>query len=77
MAWWTGEDAVRLSSLPGLLPPRRDGRRISIATCYRYSLTGVCGVRLRRFRVGGGWATTAQELARWQRAVTQAKGGDL
>lgn len=76
-AWWIGEDAICLSALPRHLPHRHDGRRISVATCYRYALSGVCGVRLRRFRVGSGWATTLQEVSRWQRAVTLAKGGDV
>lgn len=76
-SWWTGEDAICLSALPRHLPHRHDGRRISVATCYRYALSGVCGVRLRRFRVGSGWATTLQEVSRWQRAVTLAKGGDV
>ncbi len=58
--------------LPRILPPRPDGRRVSIDAVYRWSLRGLHGVRLRRFRVGGAWCTTTEELTRWSAAITAA-----
>ncbi|MBL8738579.1 MAG: DUF1580 domain-containing protein, partial [Planctomycetes bacterium] len=48
------------------------GRRVSIASVYRWTTAGLHGVRLRRFRVGGCWCTTTEELARWSAALTAA-----
>jgi len=68
--WWAGESPVRLSDLPRLLPPLPSGARTSIKSIYRWSTRGLGGVRLRRFKHGGGWATTAEELLRFQQART-------
>jgi len=60
------------------LPPRRTGRRVSLASIYRWTgPQGSGGVRLRRFRAMGarGYATTLEELSRFQAALT-ALGGD-
>lgn len=75
--WWAGETAVRLSDVPALLPLRA-GRRVSVATVYRWaSPAGTYGIRLRRYRAGPrGWCTTHQELQRYLAAVTAACGGD-
>lgn len=70
--WWAGETPIRLSDVPRILPPRPDGRRVSIDAIYRWSLRGLHGIRLRRYRCGGSWASTEQELARWQAAITAA-----
>ena len=71
--WWVGETAVRVTDLPRHLPPRPDGQRVSITSAFRYTLNGVSGIRLRRFRATAGtWATTLEELARWQAAITNA-----
>jgi hypothetical protein len=72
--WFEGEDQVRLSDLPRLIPPLPGGRRVSIASCYRWTTAGLHGVRLRRFKAAGSWATTSQELARWQAAQTAMQG---
>lgn len=74
-SWWAGEEQVRLSDLPRLLPPLPDGGRVSLASVYRWTTRGLRGVRLRRFRCAGGWATTREELARWQAAMTAAEAG--
>ena len=73
--WWGGEDPIRLSGVPRVLPPASSGRRVSTATVYRWSLTGLRGVRLRRFKVGGSWHTTHQELDRWANALTALEEG--
>ena len=73
--WWSGEEVLALHEVPHRIPPRTDGRRRSTSSVYRWSVAGVAGVRLRRFKAAGrGWATTAQELARWQAAVSAICG---
>lgn len=72
VSWWTGEDPVRLSCVPRLLPPRATGRPVSTDVVYGWTTKGLRGVKLRRFRVGAQWCTTRQELARWQAALTTA-----
>lgn len=71
-SWWEGEQQLRLSQVPRHVPPRVDGRPVSLASVYRWTTAGLDGVRLRRFRVAGQWATTVEELARWQQALTEA-----
>jgi hypothetical protein len=74
-AWWSSENPVRLSAVPHLIPSLPDGRPVSVATIYRWALKGVRGVRLRRFRATAGtWATTEEEVARFQRRLTDAAG---
>ncbi len=72
--WWEGEQVVFLHQLPGLLPPRSNGKRISHKTAQAWARTGFAGVILRTFNVGRARATTTQELARWQAAVTLLTG---
>lgn len=75
--WWAGEDHVRLSDLPRMLPALPGtGQLVSLASIYRWTTAGLRGVRLRRFRCAGSWATTAQELVRWQAAMTAAAGAE-
>jgi hypothetical protein len=74
--WWSGEEAVRISDLPRLVPPLPDGRRVSLASVYRWVTAGLDGVRLRRFRLGGVWHSTRQELDRWAAELTRRAGGD-
>jgi hypothetical protein len=64
---------VRLSKAPALLPPTFDGSPVHVTTIYRWTTQGIGGVVLRRFKVGGAWATTAEELARFQFALTEAR----
>jgi hypothetical protein len=69
-AWWVGEDQLRISAVPAEVPRCADGSKVSLASVYRWSLRGLNGVRLRRYRSGGAWCTTKQEVARWQFALT-------
>lgn len=71
-AWWSGEDAVRLSCVPRHLPSMHGGKLPSRRSVYFWTTNGVFGVVLRRFKSGGQWCTTKQEIARWQVAVTEA-----
>lgn len=75
--WWAGESSIRLGDVPRVLPPLPDGRRVSVASVYRWSTAGLRGVRLRRFRVGHVWCTTVAELDRWSAELTRRAGGDV
>lgn len=72
--WWEGEQVVFLHQVPELLPPRSNGRRISTKTAQAWARVGYAGVILRTFCVGRARATTREELARWQQAVTLLTG---
>lgn len=75
--WWSGETQIRFSNIPNHLARKPDGSKVSLASAYRYGLTGVNGIRLRRFRgAGNTWCTTIEELHRWQHSLTVAAGGD-
>ena len=75
--WWAKETPIRFSDLPNHLPRNADGTKVSLQSAYRYGLKGVAGLRLRRFRASGhAWATTLEELHRWQQKLTQTAGGD-
>lgn len=76
--WWTAEEAIRISDIPRVVPPRPDGRKVSVDAAFRWSLVGLRGIRLRRFKLGGAWHTTREELVRWSSSLTsaaEAKGG--
>lgn len=68
--WWFAEDQIQLSDVPRILPPLPNGRRKSLAAVYRWTTAGLLGIRLGRYRCGGVWCTTRQELARWQASLT-------
>lgn len=70
--WWRGETSIRVSDIPRHVPPTPTGRAVNASTAWRWTLRGIRGVRIRRFRVGGTWCTTLEELARWQAALTAA-----
>ena len=73
--WWVNEEPIRLSVVPRCIPAAADGRRVSIASVYRWTLAGLNGVVLRRFRIGGAYCTTRQELDRWSAALTALANG--
>ena len=70
MHWWSGETALRIGDVPKHVPPTPAGNRVSVASVYRWTCSGLHGVRLRRFKVGGAWHTTLEELGRWSAALT-------
>lgn len=74
-AWWLDEAKIRVSDIPSHVPTVVGGRKVSKATAWRWTLHGIRGLRIRRFRVGGVWCTTLEELGRWQAALTDADGG--
>lgn len=69
--WFASEEAIRLSLLPKVIPPTANGRRVSLASVYRWAQVGIRGVRLRTFNIGGSKFTTRQEVERWSAALSQ------
>lgn len=73
--WWAGEQHIYLSDLPNFLPRHRRGRRIHVASIYRWAKSGLRGIRLRSFLAGGRLATTRQELDRFFSRLTDKSYG--
>jgi len=75
--WWASETAILLSEVPQALPRNGSGRKVHVASVYRWASTGLRGARLRWFRVGGRRATTREELNRFFAQLTDRwDGGD-
>lgn len=47
------QELIALRELPKLLPKRPNGKRVHLATIYRWIQRGVRGVRLRATKIGG------------------------
>lgn len=73
--WWIGETPIALGAVPDHLPRRANGEPYSESSVYRACTRGCCGVVLRRFRSCGYWATTVEEIGRWQAALTELAQG--
>lgn len=70
-SWWAREQIVFLACLPKLLPRNRSGRRVHVASVYRWVNPGLHGVCLRAFMVGGRMATTKEEVDRFFASLTR------
>jgi hypothetical protein len=68
------EQVFPLPELPNHVP-QRNGRRLSIATAYRWSLNGVRGVKLETVQIGGARYTSLEALQRFAAALTAARDG--
>src|SRR4051794_8032975 len=66
------DDLIPLRDVPALLPRGRGGKRVHIATLYRWTDRGCRGVRLRHVQCGATRATTRQWLADFLAALTAA-----
>jgi len=80
--WWKGEQEMPFARATTLFPRCDDGRPVSLHAIYRYSLAGLSlgdgrRLRLRRFKSGPRWCTTAEEVERFKIALTRAHGGDV
>jgi hypothetical protein len=51
---------------------RRAGKRINVSTLWRWSTTGVRGVKLETVMAGGSRATSLEAIERFFEALTQA-----
>lgn len=72
----TKEKLISFREAVELLPRRRKGRKVHVATLYRWALHGLRGVRLETLQVGGSRATTIEALQRFfRRLEEQPKDG--
>src|SRR4051812_9073270 len=71
------EDVVPLSEASARFVPRlAGGRKKHTSSVKRWGTTGIGGVRLEMFRVGGMWCTSQQALQRFfDRLTVQAQSG--
>ena len=67
----TTEEVLPLSAAAKLLPRRRRGRPVAMATLYRWASSGLHGVRLEVVRVGGTTCTTRAALQRFCEELTR------
>ncbi len=69
------EKLIPLADVPRLpwVPRRRRGRRLHVATVYRWCLHGIRGHKLEYAQVGGAKATTETALMRFFEALTAAE----
>ena len=54
------------------LPPRRAGKRVNVATIFRWMQTGCKGIKLESIMVGATCCTSLQALQRFFDALTEA-----
>lgn len=72
------ERLVPLGAVPrlGLIPARRRGSRLHVATVHRWALRGLRGVRLETVQVGAQRCTSVEALGRFfERAARQREAG--
>jgi hypothetical protein len=62
---------TQVSRLP-FIPRRRKGKKLNVATVFRWASTGIRGVKLEVVRVGGTLCTSRAALLEFFRALTQA-----
>lgn len=67
---------VELKAVPKLLEAKI-GKRLNLATLYRWQSRGIAGIKLETVVVGGGRFTTVDALNRFFAASTLAKQGKL
>jgi hypothetical protein len=65
------ETLLTFSQAAAELPRRRQGKRVSTVTLWRWATKGVDGVTLETLRTPSGRVTTREALARFLEALTQ------
>jgi hypothetical protein len=70
----TLQDFVCLREVPDRLP-KRNGRKLGLATIYRWAKDGCQGVRLATWQLGGCRYTTPAALEQFVADLTAARGG--
>ena len=69
------EPVFPLAEAPPKLPRRRGGKKVNVATIYRWSTRGIRGVVLETIQIGGTRCTSAQALQRFFERLTAAGRG--
>ena len=67
------ENCCRLTEAAKFLPRGRSGKRVHVATLYRWSQRGIKGVKLETIRIGGTTYTSTEAL---QRFAERCSGSD-
>ena len=69
------DEQISLAEACRILPRRRGGKKPHIATLYRWSVSGVRGVRLRTVQVGATRCTTRGDIAQFIADLTANRDG--
>lgn len=69
----TTESLIAVGEVPRHLPVRSTGRRVHIATVYRWIQRGVRGVRLASIRIGGTTYTSLEAVQRFSQQLSTPK----
>ena len=72
----TTEDLLSLADAGRILPRRRGGRRVHVATLYRWAKHGLRGVVLQTLQVGGTRCTSREALQRFFEELTFGPASD-
>jgi hypothetical protein len=64
------ETVLSLTDAAATLPRRRGGRRVNVATLYRWASHGCRGVRLETIQIGGTKCTSREALGRFFNRLT-------
>jgi hypothetical protein len=67
------EDVFPLSHAPDVSPRLRRGKKISVATFYRWSVAGCRGIVLESLQCGGVRCTSRQAIQRFFERLTEAR----
>ena len=69
------EELLRLADVPKLkfMPPSKNGKRIHLATVYRWAMGGTGGVKLETLKVDGSLCTSTEALQRFFNALSSNK----
>lgn len=70
------EEVVTFPELARRVGRRRANRPTHVATCHRWRLVGLNGIRLAAAKQGGIWVTTVEAYQRWVDAITRAASPD-
>lgn len=70
------ESVITLTEAARLMPPRREGRPVSLCTIWRWAQHGVRGIRLETVYSGGSRMTSREALERFCAAITAARSGE-
>ncbi len=69
------ESLLSFAEVTRVVPPRRGGKRLHIATVYRWARHGCRGVRLETIQIGGSSFTSREALERFYQALTRQGEG--
>ena len=70
------EEVVTFPELARRVGRRRANRPTHVATCHRWRLVGLNGIRLAAAKQGGIWVTSVQAYQRFVDALTRAAAGE-